>query len=187
MHLTTGQARTRVLGMTFRPGPSPLGGPRPRNSKKDGGERGTASGEDFGTNQGEGNHARVRRPSRQLYNGTEEDSRGSHFGAVTSGQSLRDSRPTASLPCYKCSPLTLFDTAPVTAAVGSPPLATSPQCECYGSLLYPSLPPPPPVIRPADHALPVLKFRSKPKLQVRVEDGIYHLVPSIQAGTRDQQ
>ena len=47
MRLTTGQARTRVLGMTFRPGPSPLGGPRPRNSKKDGGEKGTASGEDW--------------------------------------------------------------------------------------------------------------------------------------------
>ena len=28
--------------------------------------KGTASGEDFGTNQGEGNHARIRRPSRQL-------------------------------------------------------------------------------------------------------------------------
>ena len=39
VRLTTGQARTRVLGMTFRPGPSPLGGPRP-NSTKDGGERG---------------------------------------------------------------------------------------------------------------------------------------------------
>ena len=70
----------------------------------------------------------------------------------------------------------------------SPLLATSPQCECYGSLLYPSLPaPPPPVIRPADHALPVLKFRSKSKLQVRVEEGIYHLVPSVQAGTRDHR
>ena len=46
----------------------------------------------------EGNHARVRRPSRQLYNGPERDSRGSHFTAVTTGQSLRDSRPTASLP-----------------------------------------------------------------------------------------
>ena len=120
--------------------------------------KGTASGEDFGTNQGEGNHARVRRPSRQLYNGTEEDNRGqslrgSHSGAVTSGQSLRDSRPTASLPCYKCSPLTLFDTAPATAAVWSPPLATSPQCECYGSLLYPSLPAPPPLLsdRPTMH------------------------------------
>ena len=62
--------------------------------------KGTASGEDFGTNQGEGNHARVRRPSRQLYNGTEEDSRGqslrgSHSGAVTSGQSLHSSRLTS--------------------------------------------------------------------------------------------
>ena len=163
--------------------------------------KGTASGEDFGTNQGEGNHARVRRPSRQLYNGTEEDSRGqslrgSHSGAVTPGQSLHGghftpvaslSRPLPVCPCYKCSPLTLFDTAPATAAVWSPPLATSPQCECYGSLLYPSLPPPPLVIRPADHALPVLKFRSKSKLQVRAEDGIYHLVPSVQAGTRDHR
>ena len=124
MRLTTGQARTRVLSMTFRPGPSPLGGPRP-NSTKDGGERGQHL-EKTGTNQGEGNHARVRRPSRQLYNGTEGDSRGSHSGAVTSrqslhgshfwavtsrqslrgshftavtsGQSLRGSRPTASLP-----------------------------------------------------------------------------------------
>ena len=153
MRLTTGQARTRVLGMTFRPGPSPLGGPHPRNSTKRRWRKGTASGEEFGTNQGEGNHARVRRPSRQLYNGPEGDSRGSHFTAVTSGQSLRDSRPTASLPCYKCSPLTLFDTAPATTAVWSPPLATSPQCECYGSLLYPSLPPPPPSLsdRPTMH------------------------------------
>ena len=90
VRLTTGQARTRVLGMTFRPGPSPLGGPRPRNSKKDGGERGQHL-EKTGTNQGEGNHARVRRPSRQLYNGTEGDSRavtsGSHFTAVTSPRS----------------------------------------------------------------------------------------------------
>ena len=53
------------------------------------------TGEDFGTNQGEGNHARVRRPSRQLYNGTEGDSRGSHYGAVTSRQSLRGSHFTA--------------------------------------------------------------------------------------------
>ena len=60
--------------------------------------KGTASGEDFGTNQGEGNHARVRRPSRQLYNGTEE---GSHSGAVTPGQSLRGSHcrcPVANSP-----------------------------------------------------------------------------------------
>ena len=63
--------------------------------------KGTASGEGFGTNQGEGNHARVRRPSRQLYNGPEGDSRGSNFTAVTSGQ----------------SPLTLFETTPATAAV----------------------------------------------------------------------
>ena len=178
MRLTTGQARTRVLGMTFRPGPSPLGGPRPRNSKKDGGERGQHL-EKTGTNQGEGNHARIRRPSKQLYNGTEGDSRGSHFG-----QSLRGSHfgTVAPLPVCQCHQI------PTAAAVWSPPLATSPQCECYGSLLYPSLPPPPPpVIRPADHALPVLKFRSKSKLQVRVEDGIYHLVPSVQAGTRDHR
>ena len=67
--------------------------------------KGTASGEDFGTNQGEGNHARIRRPSKQLYNGTEGGShfggvtpgqslRGSHSGAVTSGQSLHSSRLT---------------------------------------------------------------------------------------------
>ena len=79
--------------------------------------KGTASGEDFGTNQGEGNHARVRRPSRQLYNGTEEDSpgqspRGSHFGADTSPGRLTQS-PTASLPVLPVL-------SPVAAAVWSP-------------------------------------------------------------------
>ena len=49
--------------------------------------------------RGKGTTPRVRRPSRQLYNGTEEDSRGqslrgSHSGAVTSGQSLHSSRLT---------------------------------------------------------------------------------------------
>ena len=101
--------------------------------------KGIASGEDFGTNQGEGNHARIRRPSRQLYNGTEGDSRSSHHGAVTSRQSLRGSHfgTVASLPVCQCHQI------PAAAAVWSSQLATSPQCECYGSLLYPSLPPPP--------------------------------------------
>ena len=60
-------------------------------------------------------------------------------GAVTTGQSPRGSHfgTVAPLPVCQCHQI------PAAAAVWSPPLATSPQCECYGSLLYPSLPPPP--------------------------------------------
>ena len=159
--------------MTFRPGPSPLGGPRPGNSKKDGGERGQHL-EKTGTNQGEGNHARVRRPSRQLYNGTEGDSRGSHFGAVTSGQS----------PHCQSASATRFQPLPLSGRRNSSRRHNVSVMEVCSIL---PCHPPPPVIRPADHALPVLKFRSKSKLQVRVEDGIYHLVPSVQAGTRDHR
>ena len=189
-------SRTRVLGMTFRPGPSPLGGPHPRNSTKDGGERGQNPEKTSARTRGKGTTPGFEGQAGSYImaqKGTVEAvTSGSHFGQSLHGGHFTPvaslSRPLPVCPCYKCSPLTLFDTAPATAAVWSPPLATSPQCECYGSLLYPSLPPPPPpVIRPADHALPVLKFRSKSKLQVRAEDGIYHLVPSVQAGTRDHR
>ena len=158
--------------MTFRPGPSPLGGPRPRNSKKDGGERGQHLEKTLARTRGKGTTPGFEGQAGSYImaqKGTVGESlHGSHFGTV------------APLPVCQCHQI------PAAAAVRSSPLATSPQCECYGSLLYPSLPPPP-VIRPADQALPVLKFRSKSKLQVRAEDGIYHLVPSVQAGTRDHR
>ena len=106
MRLTTGQARTRVLGMTFRPGPSPLGGPRP-NSTKDCGERGQhpektlARSRRKGTTPGfEGQ--RGQHPEKTLartrgkgttpgfegqagsYIMAQKRTGGSHFGAVTS-------------------------------------------------------------------------------------------------------
>ena len=135
MRLTTGQARTRVLGMTFRPGPSPLGGPRPRNSKKDGGERGQHLEKTLARTRGKGTT-----PGFEGQAGSYIMARKGTVGAVTSRQSLRGSHfgAVAPLPVCQCHQI------PAAAAVWSSQLATSPQCECYRSLLYPSLPPPPP-------------------------------------------
>ena len=184
MRLTTGQARTRDLRHDLQARTLSSRRTTPKFDERRW-RKGTASGEDFGTNQGEGNHARVRRPSRQLYNGTEEDSRGqslrgSHSGAVTPGQSLHSSRLTP----------VVSDTLRDCSSHCRCPVANSPRRHNVSVIEVCSIlpcQPPPPVIRPADHALPVLKFRSKSKLQVRAEDGIYHLVPSVQAGTRDHR
>ena len=91
MRLTTGQARTRVLGMTFRPGPSPLGGPRPRNSKKDGGERGPHLEKTLARTRGKGTTPGFEGQAGSYIMAQKGTvgaaTSGSHFGAVTSGQS----------------------------------------------------------------------------------------------------
>ena len=131
-------SRMRVLGMTFRPGPSPLGGPRPRNYTKDGVER---------RQHPEKTSARTRRkgttPGFEGQAGSYIMAQKGTVGAVTSRQSLQGSHFT---PVASLSPLLVCQCyqIPAAAAVWSPQLATSPQCECYRSLLYPSLPPPPP-------------------------------------------
>ena len=99
---------------------------------------------------------------------------GSHFGAVTSGQS----------PHCQSASATRFQPLPLSGRRHSPRRHNVSVTEVCSIL---PCPPPPSVIRPADYALPVLKFRSKSKLQVRVEDGIYYLVPSVQAGTQDHR
>ena len=141
MRLTTGQARTRVLGMTFRPGPSPLGGPRPRNSTKDGGERGQHLEKTSARTRGKGTTPGFEGQAGSYIMAQKGTVGGSHSGAVTS---LRGSHfgTVAPLPVCQCHQI------PAAAAVWSSQLATSPQCECYGSLLYPSLPPPPPPCYP---------------------------------------
>ena len=193
VRLTTGQARTRVLGMTFRPGPSPLGGPRP-SSTKDGGERGQHLEKTLARTRGKGttpgfegqagSYIMAQKGTvKAVTSGSHfgQSLRGSHFGAVTSRShftlvaSLR--RP---LPVCQCS----LQPLPLSGRRHSPRRHNVSVTEVCSIL---PCHPPPPVIRPADHALPVLKFRSKSKLQVRVEDGIYHLVPSVQAGTRDHR
>ena len=182
MRLTTGQARTRVLGMTFRPGPSPLGGPRP-NSTKDGGERGQPPEKILARTRGKGTTPGFEGQAGSYIMAQKRTVGGSHSGAVTPGQSLRGSRFTAS----RLTPV-VSDTLRDCSSHCRCPVANSPRRHNVSVIevcsILPCQPPPPPVIRPADHALPVLKFRSKSKLQVRAEDGIYHLVPSVQAGTR---
>ena len=102
--------------------------------------KGTASGEDFGTNQGKGTTPGFEGQAGSYIMAQKRTVGGSHSGAVTPGQSLRGSHfgTVAPLPVCQCHQI------PTAAAVWSSQLATSPQCECYGSLLYPSLPPPPP-------------------------------------------
>ena len=115
--------------------------------------KGTASGEYFGTNQGEGNHARVRRPSRQLYKGTEEDSRGSHSGAVTSGQSLRGSHfgavTSGQSPHCQSASATRFQPLPLSGRRNSPRRHNVSVTEVCSIL--PCHPPPPLSDRPTMH------------------------------------
>ena len=124
VRLTTGQARTRVPGMTFRPGPSHLGGPRP-SSTKDGGERGQHPEKTLARTRAKGTTPGFEGQAGSYIMAQKGTVGGSHFG----GQSLHPGRltqtPTASLPVL----------SPAAAAVWSPQLATSPQCECYRSLL----------------------------------------------------
>ena len=97
MRLTTGQARTRVLGMTFRPGPSPLGGPRP-NSTKDGGERGQPPEKILARTRGKGTTPGFEGQAGSYIMAQKRTVGGSHSGAVTPGQSLRGSHSGAVTP-----------------------------------------------------------------------------------------
>ena len=138
MRLTTGQARTRVLGMTFRPGPSPLGGPRPRNSKKDGGERGPHLEKTLARTRGKGTT-----PGFEGQAGSYIMAQKGTVGADTSPRS-----PHSVAHCQSASATSALSSRCRCLVARSPLLATSPQCECYGSLLYPSLPAPPPPCYP---------------------------------------
>ena len=91
VRLTTGQARTCVLGMTFRPGPSPLGGPRP-SSTKDGGERGPHPEKILARTRGKGTT-----PGFEGQAGSYIVAQKRTVGAVTSRQSLRAVTPGQSL------------------------------------------------------------------------------------------
>ena len=174
--------------MTFRPGPSPLGGPRP-NSTKDGGERGQPPEKILARTRGKGTTPGFEGQAGSYIMAQKRTVGGSHSGAVTPGQSLRGSHfgavTSGQSPHCQSASATRFQPLPLSGRRSSPRRHNVSVTEVCSIL--PCHPPPPPVIRPADHALPVLKFRSKSKLQVRVEDGIYHLVPSVQAGTRDHR
>ena len=145
VRLTTGQARTRALGMTFRPGPSPLGGPRP-NSTKDGGERGQHPEKTLARTRGKGTT-----PGFEGQAGSYIMAQKETVGAVTSGQSLRGShfilvaslrRP---LPVCQCS----LQSLPLSGRRNSPRHHNVSVIEVCSILPCP--PPPPLSGRPTMH------------------------------------
>ena len=140
VRLTTGQARTRVLGMTFRPGPSPLGGPRP-NSTKDGGERGQPPEKILARTRGKGTTPGFEGQAGSYIMAQKRTVGGSHFGAVTSGQS----------PHCQSASATRFQPLPLSGRRSSPRRHNVSVTEVCSIL--PCHPPPPPPLsdRPTMH------------------------------------